>query len=50
MKKTMERIIVWQYTIKEYLKTKIKSYDDKIDANFHGSKAPKKGSPCLFYQ
>ena len=30
----------------KYVKAKTKSYNNKIKANFHGSKVPKEGSPC----
>ena len=30
----------------KYLKTKIKSYNGKINTNFHNNKIPKKGSQC----
>ena len=36
-----ENLIVNQYVIKNYLKAKIKSYNAKINANFHNSKVPK---------
>ena len=31
----------------KYLKTTIKSYDGKIDTNFHGDKILKEGSHCI---
>ena len=31
-----------------YLKTKIKSYEGKISANFYNDKIPKEGSQCIF--
>ena len=31
----------------KYLKTKIKSYNGKINANFHNNKIPKEGSQCI---
>ena len=31
----------------KYLKAKIKSYNGKINTNFHGSKIPKKGSQLI---
>ena len=30
----------------KYLKTKIKSYEGKINTNFHNNKIPKQGSQC----
>ena len=30
-----------------YLKTKTKSYDGKIDTNFHDDEMPKEGSHCI---
>ena len=32
---------------KKYLKTKIKSYNGKIDTNFHNNKIPKEESRCI---
>ena len=31
----------------KYLKAKIKSYNGKINTNFHGNKIPKKGSQLI---
>ena len=31
----------------KYLKTKIKSYNGKINTNFHNNKIPKEGSQCI---
>ena len=31
----------------KYLKTKIKSYEGKINTNFHSDKKPKEGSQCI---
>ena len=31
----------------KYLKTKIKSYDGNISANFHNNKIPKEGPQCI---
>ena len=31
----------------KYLKTKIKSYEGKINANFHNDKIPKESSQCI---
>ena len=31
----------------KYLKSKIKSYDSKINRNFHDSFVPKEGSHCI---
>ena len=31
----------------KYIKTKIKSYDWKINTNFHNNKIPKEGSQCI---
>ena len=33
---------------KKYLKTKIKSYEGKINTNFHNDKMPRKGSYCIY--
>ena len=30
-----------------YLRTKIKSYDEKIGTNFYDNKIPKEGSQCI---
>ena len=32
---------------KKYLKAKIKSYNGKINTNFHNNKIPKEGSQCI---
>ena len=32
----------------KYLKTKIKSYEGKINTSFHGDKIPKEGSQCIY--
>ena len=32
----------------KYLKTKVKSYEEKISANFHNNKIPKEGSQCVY--
>ena len=32
----------------KYLKAKIKSYNGKINTNFHKNKTPKEGSQCIF--
>ena len=32
---------------KKYLKTKTKSYNGKINTNFHHNKIPKEGSQCI---
>ena len=32
---------------KKYLKAKIKSYNGKINTNFHNDKIPKEGSQCI---
>ena len=32
---------------KKYLKTKMKSYNGKINTNFHNNKIPKEGSQCI---
>ena len=32
----------------KYLKAKIKSYNGKINTNFHGNKIPKKGSQLIW--
>ena len=32
----------------KYIKTKIKSYNGRINANFHGSKIQKKGVHCVY--
>ena len=32
----------------EYVKTKIKSYGDKVNTNFPGEKIPKENSTCKF--
>ena len=32
----------------KYLKTKIKSYEEKINTNFHDNKAPKEGSQYIW--
>ena len=32
----------------EYIKTKIKSYGDKVNTNFPGKKIPKENSTCKF--
>ena len=32
---------------KKYVKTKVKSYEDKISTNFHSDKIPKEGSQCI---
>ena len=31
----------------KYLKAKIKSYNGKINTNFHSNKIPKEGSQCI---
>ena len=31
----------------KYLKTKIKSYNGKMNRNFHNNKVPKEGSQCI---
>ena len=31
----------------KYLRTKIKSYNEKIKTNFHNNKTPKEGSQCI---
>ena len=31
----------------EYLKAKIKSYNGKINTNFHNNEIPKEGSQCI---
>ena len=31
----------------KYIRTKIKSYNGKIDTNFHNNKIPKEGSQCI---
>ena len=31
----------------KYLKTKIKSYNEKINTNFHNNEIPKDGSECI---
>ena len=33
-----------------YLRTKIKSYNGKINTNFHNDKIPKEDSKCIVYQ
>ena len=35
------------YTNEKYLKTKIKSYNGKININFHNNKISKEGSQCI---
>ena len=40
-------LIVNILTIKISLRTKIKSYEGKINANFHRDKAPKENSQCI---
>ena len=32
----------------KYIKTKIKSYNGKINTNFHNNKIPNEGSQCIF--
>ena len=32
----------------KYLKTKLKSYKGKINANFHNNKIPTEGSQCIY--
>ena len=32
----------------KYIRTKIKSYNGKINANFHNNKIPKEGSQCIY--
>ena len=34
----------------KYIKTKIKSYNGKINTNFHNNKIAKEGSLCLVHQ
>ena len=34
----------------KYIKTKIKSYNGKINTNFHNNKIAKEGSRCFVYQ
>ena len=34
----------------KYIKTKIKSYNGKINTNFHNNKIAKEGSQCFVYQ
>ena len=44
---------IWQhltvslYTMEKYLKIKIKSFNEKINTNFHNNKIPKEGSQCI---
>ena len=33
----------------EYIKTKIKTYDDNINTKFQGKKIPSKNAPCKFF-
>ena len=36
-----------QWTCDEYLKTKIKSYEEKMSTNFSNDKVPKEGSSSI---
>ena len=50
--KNLRNIITKEFDSKaiyneKHLKTKIKSYNGKINTNFHNNKIPKKGSQCI---
>ena len=36
------------HTLKKYLKTQIKSFNEKVNTNFHNNKIPKEWSQCIF--
>ena len=43
------KLIIWEFDSElvyndKYLKTKAKSYEEKINTNFHNDKVPKEGS------
>ena len=44
----IKNLIKILYTTKKYLKPKIKSYNRKINTDFHNNKIPREGSQCIF--
>ena len=47
IKKEFDSKPVWNEKYLKYLKTKIKSYNEKINTNFQNNKISKEGSQCI---
>ena len=47
IKKELDSKPVWNEKYLKYLKTKIKSYNEKINTNFQNNKISKEGSQCI---